>query len=423
MNAGEQLLCWGVNHERAPIAARETIAVAAGQHDAWLKGFRDAGLAEIVLLSTCNRTELYAMIDATNDAIVKKTLGTMAPQSGTIFAEYGYRHRETAAFRHLVRVASSLDSLVVGEPQILGQVKSAYDRACAMGTVGRWLHGYFQRAFRIAKQVRTETGVGSQPVSVGSVAVALAGQIFGTLESCTALVLGAGEMGEQVAQYLRSAQIGRLLVTSRTTTRATELAQRYGGRPVPWVAWESALAEADIVICSAAAPHLLIGPGQLDQARGCRQDRPIFLIDIALPRNIDEAVTKLNGVYLYDLDDLKAVADEHLQMRRAAVDEAIALVETAVDQHWRALTNGNGPIVASLHRKCEEIRTEELAKTFGRLAAIDPQLRTAFEACTEAIVSKILHDPILSVKEGGAEAASPDEGRLASDWLRRLFRL
>lgn len=412
------ILCWGVNHTVASVAQREQVAVPKGLLARWLMTCRAAELAEVVILSTCNRTEIYAVCagDELESAqrCVAHAVEQCAPQAAAVLHEIGYWHVGDAAVRHLFRVASSLDAMVVGEPQILGQVKQAYDAACAVGAVGPQCHHVFQRAFRAAKRVREQTGLGERPVSIGSVAVALATQLFGDLSRCRALVLGSGEMGTEVGQYLRAAEIGHLAISGRNGERLTALAERTAATVVPWTSWPAQLGDIDIVICSTAATQPVMTRVHVDAARRGREARPLFLIDLALPRNIESDCADGTAVYLYDLDDLKAIAEQNLDARRAAVDTAEGLVAAMAESAWNTLQSAHRGVLSSLHQKCEMIRQQEVSRTLQQLGGHDMAIAQALDCCTHAIVAKMLHDPIVAVK---ADDPAPIE------WLRRLFRL
>lgn len=412
------ILCWGVNHTVASVAQREQGAVPKGLLARWLMTCRAAELAEVVILSTCNRTEIYAVyageeIESAQHCVAH-AITQCAPQAAAVLHDIGYWHVGGAVVRHLFRVASSLDAMVVGEPHILGQVKQAYDAACAIGAVGPQCHHVFQRAFRAAKRVREQTGLGERPVSIGSVAVALATQLFGDLSRCRALVLGSGEMGTEVGQYLRAAEIGHLAISGRNSERLAALAERTLSTVVPWTTWPAQLSETDIVICSTAATLPVMTRAHVDDARRGRAEHPLFLIDLALPRNIASDCADRHAVYLYDLDDLKAIAEQNLDARRKVVDTAEGLVAAMAESAWKTLQSTYHGVVSSLHHKCEMIRQQEVSRTLQQLGGHDVAVAQALDCCTHAIVAKMLHDPIVAVK---ADDPAPIE------WIRRLFRL
>ncbi|MBI4238165.1 MAG: glutamyl-tRNA reductase [Deltaproteobacteria bacterium] len=424
------ILCWGVNHTVADTAQREALALTVAQRQSWLQGAVAAGLREHVLLATCNRTELYTVLpDDAEPSCLDNFVRTQCARSHAVLTARGYRHQDEAAVRHLFSVAASLDSMIVGEAQILGQVKSAFAEALAAGTVGSVTHGLFAKAFQVAKQVRERTGIGRHPISVASVGVALAQQVFGQLQDCTGLIIGAGEMGELTARHFRKAGVGRLLIVNRTFERAAVLAAEVGGEACPVGSFETALGAADIIICSASGDVPLLDAAQLERVRQQRGGRPQFVIDIAFPRGVDEAVANLPQVYLYTLDDLQRVAAANANERQHVVRDAEAIVARAAAQYWaNQRPNASQAAIASLHQKWESIRQEEVARSLGRFGSPNGAVATAMEACTKALIAKLLRDPILHLKGEGADATSvpptPDAPPAeAHHWLRRLFRL
>lgn len=424
------LTCWGVNHTVADVAQREALALAPAQRQTWLQGALAAGLREHVLLATCNRTELYTIVP---DDAALTCLGdfvrTQCARSHDVLAARGYRHEGEAAVRHLFGVAASLDSMVVGEAQILGQVKSAFAEALAAGTVGSVFHGLFAKAFQVAKQVRERTGIGRHPVSVASVGVALAQQVFGHLAECTGLILGAGEMGELTARHFRKAGVGRLIIVNRTFERAQTLAAQVGGEAWAVESFDQALSMADIVICSASGDTPLLDTARMVRAHSARAGRPQFVIDIAFPRGVAEDVAQLPHVYLYTLDDLQRVAAANAGERQHVVRDAEIIVARAAAQYWAAQRpNASQAAIASLHQKWESLRQEEVARSLSRLGSPNGAVAAAMEACTKALIAKILRDPILLLKDSsdGATPALPLPDAPPAEphhWLRRLFRL
>lgn len=420
------MLCWGMNDRGAAASQREALAFTADEARAFMAQVRSAGVDELLLLATCNRTEFY--LAATDSQAVGRLTAALAharPAGLALLQAQGYQYTDRAAMQHFTRVAASLDAMVVGEPQILGQVKAAYALAESVGTIGPVLRGLVPRVLTIAKRVRHETEIARHPVSVGSVAVALARQIFETLSACTVAVVGTGEMGTLAARQLRCYGVARLLMVNRTWGRAESAAAELAAELHPWEALTDVLVAADIVVWSASATGALLDAIQVAAIQARRSERPLFLIDIAFPHGIATAVRELPNVYLYGLDDLQAVAAANREAREDSIQQAEALITTAVPRHWEELCGGAWRnTVASLHQKCEEIRRRELDRTFARLSGSTPELRSALEDCTQAIIAKILHDPIVQLKQQ-AQGQGPDSPHsvVAGSWLRRLFRL
>jgi glutamyl-tRNA reductase len=320
-----KLFCVGLSHHTANVETRERFA---GDASADLT-LRAAGCAEALVLATCNRVEVYGASEkrVPTDEIARcLSRKTVVSNGGDSKAPPFYRYEGENCVRHLFRVASGLDSMVVGETEILGQAKKAYEAAHASGAVGPWLHRLFQRAFRVAKQVRTHTDITRGSVSVGSVAVDLAQRIFGQLNSCKVLVLGAGETSERTARALVSRGVSDLRVSNRSNTHAEDLAQRVGGQAVEFEEWPRQCREIDILITSTSSETALLTPTNLTPMLGNRIDRPLFIIDIAVPRDVDPAVNDMEGVYLYDIDSLRSVAEQSLLMRRQQIASAEVII-------------------------------------------------------------------------------------------------
>ncbi|HVF28955.1 MAG TPA: glutamyl-tRNA reductase, partial [Pyrinomonadaceae bacterium] len=310
--------------------------------------------------------------------------------------EHLYTHRDDAAVRHIFRVASSLDSMVVGEPQVLGQVRHAYSVAVEAGTAGRVLHRLVHHAFRVAKRVRTETGIAASAVSISYTAVELGRKIFGSLKGATVLVVGAGEMAELAAKHLANAGATRILVANRTPRAATELASRFGGHAVDFLHLVEHLAEADIVICSTAASEYVITPEMAAVARAARRNRPAFFIDISVPRNIDPAVGELDNLFVFDVDDLEAVVVSNIREREREAERAELIVESEVMQFQQALRDLRiGPTVGALRERLHEMAREEMKRQRHRLGDLTPEQEKAVEALLVSAVNKISH-PVIS---------------------------
>ena len=394
----------GISHKTAPVEVRERFAFASGELEPALYALRER-FGNGVILSTCNRAEVYVVrgsgrtsaargFDALADYMVKAT-GAVPIQ-----AERFYHHEGDDAVRHLFRVAAGIESMVLGEAEILGQVRSAYAAAAAAGSNSPVLDRIFHTAIRVGRRARSETHIGRYAVSVSSTAVVLARQTLGTLEGATVLVVSAGEAGKLTARSLVESGISRLLVTSRTSQRASELATDLGGTALDFERLPSALAESDIVISSTGAPSFLIGPDTCAEACRQRNGRPLLFIDIAVPRDIDPAVRRFPNVYLYDIDDLKAVSAANLRQREREVARVEAIVdeELAGYRRWRRSLDAL-PTVAELRRQAEEVRQAEVARSLARLNGLSEEERQRIDALTAAIVKKILHSPVARLKE------------------------
>ena len=415
------ILVVGINHHTAPVEVRERLAFADEELPAALETLMaEDSLREAMILSTCNRVEVWAAAEA--PAAVREVLANHLAKARGVDPEtlrpLLYAREGLEAVAHLFRVAASLDSMVVGEPQILGQVKAAYAQAHAAGAAGPLLSRAVHAAFRAAKRIRTETAIARSAVSVSYAAVELARKIFGDLGGKAVLLLGAGEMSELAARHFRDRGIARLLVANRTPGRAEELARQIGGEALPSL--EAALhnAEADIVLCSTAAPGYLVTRVDAQRLLAARRHRPVFFIDIAVPRNVEPSVNELDGAYLYDIDDLQAVVESNRKEREREAERAEALVLEELDRFAGRLADRAAvPTIRSLRERVEEIRQEELARTLGRLKEASPETRAAVEALSASLVNKILHTPIQRLKlERG-------EGRRFRELVRDLFDL
>ncbi len=410
----------GLSHRTAPVEVRERLAVAPSDLQRELREIAtDSGLEEVVLISTCNRVELYATsanpLDAARDAkqTLTKRLGDAAGE-GVLYQERGID-----AVRHVFRVASSLDSLVVGEPQILGQVKDAFDAAKEAGTIGTLLGRCFTQAFATAKRVRNETGIAEGTVSVSSIACELAKKIFGNLEGRQTLLLGAGEMGESAARSLR--QTGtNLHIINRSEERAQMLAIACDGRAVPYERLATELSDADVVIASTASPQFILTPQLMKSVVRTRRHRPLFIIDIAVPRDVDPRVGNMDNVFVYDVDDLQQVAEENLAVRAREAALAERIIEDEVESFlsWRRSLE-LAPTIVALRKRFGQVAEEELRRALPRLGGLGESDRAVLEAMSRSLVNKLLHQPMTELKAGAGE---PD-GALLIDAVRRLFAL
>ena len=413
----------GLNHRTAGVDVRERFALA--EHcapDTWAVPTADA-LSEALILSTCNRVELVgvgANSDEVREHLLRSWAGARHAEPEDL-APYLYEYTGNEAVRHLFSVASSLDSMVLGEPQILGQLKQAYRRSVESRATGVILNRLLHKAFSVAKRVRTETAVAANAVSISYAAVELARRIFGDMPRHRALLVGAGEMAELAAMHLLQAGIDEIVVVNRTRERAVELAKRFHGRAAGFEELGARIAEADIVITSTGSPEPVIRARDLRAVLRTRKNRPMFFIDIAVPRDIDPDVNGLDNVYLYDIDDLREVVEENLAGRReeAAKAEAILDEEVALFSRWLESLESQ-PTIVELVRRGERAAEEELARTLKRLGPLDEGQRAAITAMAHAIAHKLNHAPLMFLKEEGmAREGAPARVNL----VRRVFGL
>ncbi len=418
-----KLLLTGLNHRTAPVEVREKIAFEAHALPAALASLRQSpGLIEGMILSTCNRVEIAATVEDGADAhgAVETFLAESRSVKRDWVVPYLYRYDGSDAIRHLFRVASSLDSMVVGEPQILGQLKSAYAMAKEHGTLSGFLDLVMTRAFNVAKRVRSETDIGESAVSISYAAVELARDIFGSLEGKRVLVIGAGKMAESALRHLRRAGVSEILIANRTRERAQPLADEFNGRVIDYASFPDALHEVDILLASSGAPHYIVTREQMKSVIGRRKNRPMFLIDIAVPRNIEPDVNKLDNVFLYDIDDLDKTVQTNIEGRNETAIEAEAIIREEVERMMQRLkTREVTPTIVSLQEQLEHVRSHEIERMRARLGQMTPQQEEAVEAITRGIINKIAHGPITELRRS---ASNPDGAHL-SDLIRRLFRL
>ena len=401
------LLALGINHQTAPVALRERVAFAAEALPPALEALRGVdGVREAVLLSTCNRTELYAHAEGDGEALADWL--ARHPGAGEDLHAYLYRHRDGEAVRHLFRVASGLDSLVLGEPQILGQVKQAFAVARRHNAVRSTLQRLFQQSFTAAKQVRSDTRIGANPVSVASLAVRLAQDNFARLSESSVLLIGAGETIELAARHLVEAKAQRLLVANRTLAHAQELASRHGGVALPLAELDKHLAEADIVISATASRTPVLHRAQVEHALRLRRHRPMLLLDLAVPRDIDSDVSGLRDVFLYTVDDLERAIEDNRRSRREAAEQAEAIVELSTARFVEALhASGRQQPILRLRAHGDAARAEALAKAQQQLASgASPQ--EALEFLAHTLTNRLLHAPTVALRE----AALSGDGEL-----------
>jgi glutamyl-tRNA reductase len=408
-----RLVLVGTSHHHAPVELRERVALDRERGAALAERLAAAG-GEAVVLSTCNRTELYVAapnVDAAEQAAVA-ALAELEPEVEPAL----YRLHDHAAALHLFRVASGLDSLVPGEGEILGQVRAAHDA----GTTRTLLDRVFRQALHAGRKVRAQTAIGETPASVSSAAAALAEQVFGDLEGCSILLVGAGKISEQAARDLLNRRARIAFVANRSLDHATDLAERFGAEPLPLDRLEEQLASADVVVSSTSAPGYVLDAPTVARALRARRGRQLLLIDLAVPRDLDPAIHDLDGCYLYDIDDLQAIVAETLAGRRGESDraEAIVAAESEKFREWQASLEVV-PAIASLRARAEEIREAELRKAEGLLGRLDESQRKAVEAMTAQIVNKLLHLPTVRMKQAAAAA----DGVIYAEAVRHLFGL
>lgn len=419
----------GLNHRTAAVEIRERFALADFcAPESWAVPCSN-GIVEALILSTCNRVEILAVSgpDLDPECARRHLLECWSSTRGRNaeeLAPYTYQYQGLDAVKHLFSVASSLDSLVLGEPQILGQLKAAYRKSVAAHGAGLIVNRLLHKAFSVAKRVRTETAVASSAVSISYAAVELAKRIFDDMGKHDALLIGAGEMAELAAMHLLQAGIRRVRVANRTPERATDLADRIGGEAVPFANLLDYLVDTDIVISSTGAPEAILRADDVRSVLKRRKFRPMFLIDIAMPRDIEPEVNNLDNVYLYDIDDLKEVVEENLAQRRDEAEKARAIVssETAAFDNWLH-SLALQPTIVDLVRRGENIMQEELARTFRRLGTVDDATREALEIMASSLVRRFNHDPISYLKIGTQQAEKHGQPLQAIDTIRRVFAL
>lgn len=396
------LILVGLNHEKTPIDIREKFAFSPEETGSFLQGLSaNARAPEAMLLSTCNRTELYARLLPNGSPVgdrssyVRDLLA--AGRASKVDPSYFYSYEGVDAVRHIFRVASGLNSMIVGEGQIQGQVKDAYGIACKYKTNGFLINKIMHTALRVGRRARNETEIGAGAVSISMAAVELSQKIFRDLNTKRALVVGAGEMATLTAEHFISKRIGKLLFTNRTMEKAASLAGRFGGETAPWTDLAAAIASSDIVVTSTRSPEFLVTADIMRSVMRIRKNKPVFLIDIAVPRNIDPAAGKIYNVFAHNIDDLKQIVDRNLVKRRAEANKVEHIIEEEIAGllKWRA-TLSVTPTIKSLMRRAEEIRSEEIERSKGNFT---PEQHKHLDALTNAIIKKMLHTPITKIKE------------------------
>lgn len=416
----------GINHRTAPLQIREQLAFRSEEIPSALLDIQARGAKEALILSTCNRVEVTATLDGsvTVDHLFGRMLNARPGLSLEALRPHFYVFEQREAIRHLFRVASSLDSMIVGEPQILGQLKQAYSQAKEQGAIGSLLDAILTRAFNVAKRIRTETEIGQTAVSVSYAAVELAREIFGSLQQKRVLIVGAGKMSEGTARHLIRAGASDIFITNRTAERAGEMAALFKGTVVPYDQFPQWLSEVDIVIASSGSPDWVITSDMVRRAIESRKNQPMFLIDIAVPRNVAPEVNGIEHAFVYDLDDLQRLAERNLQTRREVAQQAETIVEEEVTRlEARLRERGAAPTILSLQEQFEAIRLDVLDRYRARLGTLTPSQEEALEALTKGIISKVAHGPISEIRRHAAERADDiREGELIH-LVRRIFRL
>jgi glutamyl-tRNA reductase len=413
------ILVVGLNHKSAPVEIRERISFGPDILAGALRSLTaEPGIGEGIILSTCNRTEIYCTVEPGADSPVETWLGRFHGLDPERISAYLYHHMDAQAVSHLLRVASGLDSMVLGEPQILGQVKAAFQSACDCAAAGKLLGRLFQHTFSVAKQVRTDTAIGTSPVSVAFAAVSLARQIFSDLSHQTVLLIGAGETIELAARHLHQHGVGRIIVANRTVERAHELAIQFGGFAIALTELAEHLSEADIVISSTASPLPVLGKGTVERALKRRKHRPIFMVDIAVPRDIEPEVAELNDIYLYTVDDLQGVVDDGMRSRKEAAEQAEEIISYHCEEFLAWVRSLDATLlIQDYRRRAESVRDEVLARAL-RLVENGRPPEEALSFLAHTLTNKLLHAPSARLRRAGREG----EGELLKA-ANELFEL
>lgn len=417
------LILVGVNHKTTPVEIREKLAFTKGKIEESVdRLFNFPDIIEHTILSTCNRVEIYARANCQDSAIkaIKQFICDFHEVSPVELEDHFYSYRNEEAVEHLFRVSSSLDSMILGEAQILGQVKDAYSLAKDLRSTGLVLNQLFEKAFSIAKKVREETGIAERSVSISSAAVELAQKIFDDLENRTVMLVGTGEMAELAAKHLISYGVKTVYVTSRTYDRAANLARTLNGSALDFEAFKSELHRADIVITSTSAPNFIIKKEMVEKAIHERKNKPIFFIDIAVPRDIEPDVNDLENVYLYDIDDLHVVVSANMKEREKEADNAMNFISQEVTKfnNWVGTLDAV-PTIVEIRKKAENIRMQEIEKTLKKISHLSEDDKKLLRQMSSSIVSKILHKPTIKLKQ----KTQSEDGHVYLKAIRHLFHL
>ncbi len=411
----------GINHRTAPVEVRELMSIPESR----LRGAVDdlvhrEGIQEGMILSTCNRVEVIASArdQVAAEPVIRRFLADHHHCNLALYESHFYQHRQRQAIEHLFRVASSLDSMIVGEPQILGQLKQAYNTAREAGALNGTLNEITLQALAVARKVRRNTAIGASAVSVSYAAVELARKIFGDLSGKTILIIGAGKMSEIAAKNLIRSGAGAIWVANRTYERAVELAEAFHGNAIRFEQIFDHVEKADIVICSTAAPHYVIHREHAERWLAARKNRPRFFVDISVPRNVDPSINQLDNAFVYDIDDLGQVVEANKKQREREAIWAEQIIQEEVQKAMRRLASREiVPTIVALEQRLETIRSSELERYHSRLNALTPQQREAVDALTHGILNKILHGPITELKSG---VGRPEQSSLVS-MVRKMF--
>ncbi len=418
-----EIVLIGLSHKTAPVEIREKFCIPKEQVAVFLDRLVDLpNVREGLILSTCNRMEVVAVVDGREEGTerLEDFLGGVSGMAKADLIPHLYIFKGEDAVKHLFRVAASMDSMVLGEPQILGQVKEAYRQAADTKVTGLVLNKLLHRSFFIAKRVRTETKMATQAVSISFAAVELAKKIMGSLEDKRAILIGAGEMSELAARHLVSQGVDEIWVTNRTYSRAQEMARELGGKTVPFEEFPKMLKDMDIVVSSTGSSHYIIHKDQLGAVIRARKNKPMFLIDIAVPRDVDPAINEIDNIYVYDIDDLQGVVDSNKEERRREMQKAEEIVQQGVElfKSWLGSLEVV-PTILDLRQRLEKIRQQEMAKTLTMLKNASEEERKALDLLTQSIINKILHHPIALLKH----QESREQGKLYLAITRKVFHL
>lgn len=417
------LVLVGISHKTAPVEIREKLVFSLDKLDQALNKLTSKpNISEAIILSTCNRTEIYAFVENTNSAPdeIKKFITEYHNITPANLNGYLYEKTLLDVVKHIFTVVSSLDSMIIGEAQILGQVKESYCKSLECNTAGLILNHLFKSALSIGKKVRAGTSIGESAVSISYAAIELAKGLFGDLSNKVVLLIGAGEMGELTAKHLVSNGVKNVLVTNRTLERAVELSSKFNGDALPFEELTNNLSLADIIITSTGAPGYVVRKDMMAEAMKMRKNKPVFLIDIAVPRDVDPEINKLYNAYLYDIDDLQAVVETNMTERQKEAGKVHIMIEQDVDdfRKWMA-TLDVVPTITVLKQKAEKIKQNELKKAMSMLNGIDKSQVEIIDAMAQAIINKLLHQPIIKMKE----LASEKNHSISTDYVKELFGL
>lgn len=412
------IVVFGLNHNTAPIEVREKLYISEDSIPELSRKLKEEGIGENVVLSTCNRTEFYFFCDNFEEALKKfyTILKMHFSMEENWLQNFTYILKNEDTYRHLFLVASGLDSMVIGEPQILGQVKDAYRLANECNTTGFLIDKLFHRTFNVAKRIRTETKIGYNPISISAMAIELAKKIFVELKDKKILVIGVGEMCEIALKYFKKEGVNDIFITNRTFVNAQKLAEEIAGTPYPFGELQELLARVDMVLSSTGSEKPIIEKDIVSAVMKKRKQKPLFFIDIAVPRDVEPSVNDIENVYLYDIDDLKELSHKHLANRLAESEKAHFIVEEEVDKFaiWLKQLDMN-PLISDIYEKVEEIRTKELKRVIQKLQHVDDETAKNIDLLTKSIVNKLIHPHVAIIKQNGSPAVL--------DIMKKLFRL